>query len=79
LATDQHCHPLALRTTLDIDEELMAKFVAHLPGRSKTAMVEHAIPIEEHGSALQPSARCDAAFDYGRRWEPPRLSALHGH
>lgn len=57
----------------------MAKFVAHLPGRSKTAMVEHAIPIEEHGSALQPTARCDAAFDYGRRWEPPRLSALHGH
>lgn len=34
--------------------------------------------IEEHGSALQPTARCDATFNYSRRWEPPRLSALYG-
>jgi chromosome segregation and condensation protein ScpB len=34
--------------------------------------------IEEHGSALQPTARCDATFNCSRRWEPPRLSALYG-
>jgi hypothetical protein len=34
--------------------------------------------IEERGSALQPTARCDATFNYSRRWEPPRLSALYG-
>jgi hypothetical protein len=34
--------------------------------------------IEEYGFALQPTARCDATFDYSRRWEPPRLSALYG-
>jgi len=25
------------------------------------------------------TARCYATFNYGRRWEPPRLSALYGH
>jgi hypothetical protein len=34
--------------------------------------------IEEYGFALQPTARCDATFDYSRRWEPPYLSALYG-
>jgi hypothetical protein len=33
--------------------------------------------IEEHGSALQPTARCYATFNYSRRWEPPYLSALY--
>lgn len=33
--------------------------------------------IEEYGFALQPTARCDATFDYCHRWEPPRLSALY--
>jgi hypothetical protein len=35
--------------------------------------------IQEYGSALQPTARCHATFDYSRRWEPPRVSALYGH
>jgi chromosome segregation and condensation protein ScpB len=35
--------------------------------------------IEQHGSALQPTARCYATFNYSHRWEPPRLSALYGH
>jgi hypothetical protein len=34
--------------------------------------------IEQHGSALQPTARCDATFSCSRRWEPPRLSAVYG-
>ena len=29
-------------------------------------------------AALQPTALCDATFDYSRRSEPPRLSALYG-
>jgi hypothetical protein len=34
--------------------------------------------IEEDGFALEPTARCDATFDYSRCWEPPYLSALYG-
>jgi hypothetical protein len=34
--------------------------------------------IEQYGSALQATPRCDATFSYTSRWEPPRLSALYG-
>lgn len=36
-------HTDAIRTTLDIDDDLMATLLARLPGRSKTQAVEHAI------------------------------------
>jgi hypothetical protein len=47
-------------------------------GRPKGSRHLAAGLIEEHGSALQPTARCDATFNYSRHWEPPRLSALYG-
>jgi hypothetical protein len=37
------CHPDAIRTTLDIDDELITTLLARLPGRSKTDAIEHAI------------------------------------
>ena len=37
------CHTDGIRTTLDIDDDLMATLLARLPGRSKTEAVEHAI------------------------------------
>jgi hypothetical protein len=37
------CHPDAIRTTLDIDDELMRTLLDRLPGRSKTDAIEHAI------------------------------------
>jgi len=36
-------HTDAIRTTLDIDDDLMATLLARLPGRTKTDAVEHAI------------------------------------
>jgi hypothetical protein len=42
-ATDSICHPDGIRTTLDIDDELIATLLARLPGRSKTDAIEHAI------------------------------------
>lgn len=37
------CHTDAIRTTLDIDDDLMTTLLDRLPGRSKTEAVEHAI------------------------------------
>jgi hypothetical protein len=37
------CHSDAIRTTLDIDDELITTLLARLPGRSKTDAIEHAI------------------------------------
>jgi hypothetical protein len=37
------CHPDAIRTTLDIKDELITTLLARLPGRSKTDAIEHAI------------------------------------
>jgi Arc/MetJ family transcription regulator len=37
------CHTDAIRTTLDIDDNLMATLLARLPGRSKTDAIELAI------------------------------------
>ncbi len=37
------CHTDAIRTTLDINDELMTTLRRRLPGQSKTAAVEHAI------------------------------------
>jgi hypothetical protein len=37
------CHPDAIRTTLEIDDQLMTTLLARLPGRSKTDAIEHAI------------------------------------
>jgi hypothetical protein len=37
------CHPDAIRTTLDINDELITTLLARLPGRSKTDAIEHAI------------------------------------
>jgi len=37
------CHTDAIRTTLDIDDDLMTTLLARLPGRSKTDAIEHAI------------------------------------
>jgi len=37
------CHAGAIRTTLNIDDELMTTLLACVPGRSKTEAVEHAI------------------------------------
>jgi hypothetical protein len=39
----QICHPDAIRTTLDIDDQLITTLLARLPGRSKTDAIEHAI------------------------------------
>jgi len=37
------CHTDAIRTTLNIDDDLMTTLQARLPGRSKTEAIEHAI------------------------------------
>jgi hypothetical protein len=37
------CHPGAIRTTLDVDDQLIMTLLARLPGRSKTDAIEHAI------------------------------------
>jgi hypothetical protein len=37
------CHPGAIRTTLDINDQLIMTLLARLPGRSKTDAIEHAI------------------------------------
>ena len=37
------CHTDGIRTTLDIDDDLMATLLARLPGRSKTEAIEHVI------------------------------------
>jgi hypothetical protein len=34
------CHPHAIRTTLDINNELITTLLARLPGRSKTDAIE---------------------------------------
>ena len=37
------CQTDAIRTTLDIDDDLMRTLLDRLPGRSKTDAIEHAI------------------------------------
>jgi hypothetical protein len=37
------CQTDAIRTTLDIDDDLMTTLLARLPGCSKTDAIEHAI------------------------------------
>lgn len=37
------CHTDGIRTTLDIDDDLMTTLLARLPGRSKTEAIEQAI------------------------------------
>jgi hypothetical protein len=37
------CQTDAIRTTLDIDDDLMTTLLDRLPGRSKTDAIEHAI------------------------------------
>lgn len=37
------CHTAAMRTTLDLDDELMSALLARHPGETKTRAVEHAI------------------------------------
>lgn len=39
------CHIDVIRTTLDIDDDLMTSLLARLPGRSKTDAIEHAIEV----------------------------------
>jgi hypothetical protein len=39
------CHIDDIRTTLDIDNDLMTTLLARLPGRSKTDAIEHAIEV----------------------------------
>ena len=39
------CQTDAIRTTLDIDDDLMRTLLDRLPGRSKTAAIEHAIEM----------------------------------
>jgi hypothetical protein len=41
--TGQVCQTDAIRTTLDIDDDLMRTLLDRLPGRSKTDAIEHAI------------------------------------
>ena len=41
--TDHVCQTDAIRTTLDIDDDLMKTLLDRLPGRSKTGAIEHAI------------------------------------
>jgi hypothetical protein len=41
-----------MRTTLDIDDDLMATLLARLPGRSKTDAIEHAIGAFLAGDAV---------------------------
>jgi Arc/MetJ family transcription regulator len=43
LAEKVVCHTDGIRTTLDIDDDLMATLLARLPGRSKTEAIEFAI------------------------------------
>lgn len=45
-------HTYAIRTTLDIDDELMAALLARLPGRSKTSAIEHAVAAFLAGDAV---------------------------
>ena len=40
---DGVCQTDAIRTTLDIDDDLMRTLLDRLPGRSKTDAIEHAI------------------------------------
>ena len=40
---DSVCQTDAIRTTLDIDDDLMRTLLDRLPGRSKTDAIEHAI------------------------------------
>ncbi len=42
----------AIRTTLDIDDELMRTLLDRLPGRSKTDAIEHAIEAFLAGDAV---------------------------
>jgi len=37
------CHIDGIRTTLNIDDDLMTTLLARLPGSSKTEAIEHAI------------------------------------
>ena len=46
------CHTDAIRTTLDIDDDLMTTLLARLPGRSKTDAIEHAIEAFLAGDAV---------------------------
>jgi hypothetical protein len=39
------CQTDAIRTTLDIDDDLMRTLLDRLPGRSKTDAIEHAIEV----------------------------------
>jgi hypothetical protein len=41
--TARVCQTDAIRTTLDIDDDLMRTLLDRLPGRSKTDAIEHAI------------------------------------
>jgi hypothetical protein len=42
---DRVCHTDGIRTTLDIDGDLMTTLLARLPDRSKTDAIEHAIQV----------------------------------
>jgi hypothetical protein len=46
------CQTDAIRTTLDIDDDLMRTLLARLPGRSKTDAIEHAIEAFLAGDAV---------------------------
>ncbi len=41
-----------IRTTLNLDDDLMTALLARLPGRTKTAAVEHAIAAFVSGQAV---------------------------
>ena len=43
--TEAVCQTDAIRTTLDIDDDLMRTLLDRLPGRSKTDAIEHAIEV----------------------------------
>jgi hypothetical protein len=51
-ATRTICHIDDMRTTLDIDDDLMSTLLARLPGRSKTDAIEHAIEAFLAGDAV---------------------------
>jgi hypothetical protein len=51
-ATRSIRHIDGIRTTLDIDDDLMATLLARLPGRSKTDAIEHAIEAFLAGDAV---------------------------
>jgi hypothetical protein len=45
LVAKRICQTGAIRTTLDIDDDLMTTLLARLPGRSKTDAIEYTIEV----------------------------------